>query len=245
MEYAGFFDMTVITGDLLDFFSWGCAEMTEKLIVDRSKEGKLLMAIGNHEPSIHMIPIDHTCGHTDASIDAIHARLSQFWVNDTKYASKVLKSADGHEMVILAALDDQAHEFTWQEIYDGLNKDISYARVHGLKIFLTSHCPMSTRGGREIDNCPYFYHSDKCMSDPARTIDLGKRDAGSTGHTLDTKIHRLITDNADVIRGVFVGDYHSFMYTEIEGTDANKTKIPQYVASANAFGPRVTKITVR
>lgn len=243
MEYAGFFDMTVITGDILDFFSWGCAEMTEKLIVDRSKPEKLLMAIGNHEPAIHMIPIDHTCGHTDTSLEAIHGRLSQFWVNDTKYASKVLKNKDGREMVILAALDDQAHEFTWQEIYDGLEKDIAYARAHGLKMLLTAHCPMSTRGGREVDLVSYYYQGD--TSYPKWNIDLGKREAGSTGKELDTKIHRLITDNADIIRGVFVGDYHSFMYTEIEGTDPNHIKIPQYVASANAYGPRVTKITVK
>ena len=247
MEYASFFDQTVVTGDILDYFSWGCAEMVQKLIID--KDPNVLFAIGNHEPAIHMQSVDHICN-TEGSLDAVHERLSTFWPNNTKYASKILTNDDGEEMILLSVVDNQAHEYRWEEIYEGLKADIETAREKNLKILIFEHCPISTRGGEEEDYYSWFFKEGDSSGFNGTThkIDLGKREAGSTNSELDKKVYNLIVGNADIVRGVFCGDYHNFMYTEIKGTDDNGEvkMIPQYISSANAYANGcAVKITVK
>jgi hypothetical protein len=69
-------------------------------------------------------------------------------------------------------------------------------------------------------------------------------------------VHDLITKNYDVIKGVFCGDWHNHMYTEIlaknqDGSFAtdengNEIVIPQYTVSANAYhNGNLIKITVK
>ena len=107
------------------------------------------------------------------------------------------------------------------------------------------HCPISTRGGAEEDRYSWFYkNGDTSGFDSNKTVDLGKHEAGSTSSELDKRVYSLIVDNADVVRGLFCGDYHNFMYTEIKGTDG--TMIPQYVSTANAYeNGCAVKITIK
>ena len=242
MEYVSFFDQAVVTGDILDYFSWGCAEMVQKLIVD--KDPDILFAIGNHEPAIHMQNVDHVCN-TDASRDAVHERLATFWPNDTKYDSKIIKNEDGIEMAMLVVMDNESHKYLWEEIYVGLKRDIEIAREKNIPILMFQHCPISTRGGAEEDRYTWFYQpGDTSGFSSDKTIDLGKREAGSTNDELDKRVYSLIVNNADVVRGLFCGDYHNFMYTEIKGTDG--TMIPQYVSTANAYANGcAVKITIK
>ncbi len=242
MEYVSFFDQAVVTGDILDYFSWGCAEMVQKLIVD--KDPDILFAIGNHEPAIHMQNFDHVCN-TDASRDDVHERLSTFWPNDTKYDSKIIKNEDGIEMAMLVVMDNESHKYLWEEIYVGLKRDIEIAREKNIPILMFQHCPISTRGGAEEDRYTWFYQpGDTSGFSSDKTIDLGKREAGSTNDELDKRVYSLIVNNADVVRGLFCGDYHNFMYTEIKGTDG--TMIPQYVSTANAYANGcAVKITIK
>ena len=244
MEYASFYDQTVVTGDIMDYFSWGCAEMVQKLIVD--KDPSILFTVGNHEPAIHMQNVEHVCN-TDDSLDAVHARLATFWPNDTKYDSKIITNEDGIEMAMLVVVDNQAHYYQWEEIYTGLKNDIEIARAKNIPILMFQHCPISTRGGAETDYYSWFYNAGDISGFTDNKIDLGKREAGSTGRDLDTRVYKLIVDNADVVRGLFCGDYHNYMYTEIKGTDddGNVKMIPQYVSTANAYGGCAVKITIK
>ena len=63
--------------------------------------------------------------------------------------------------------------------------------------------------------------------------------AGSaTKYTGATKeVYDLITNNAEIIRGVFCGDWHVNMYTEIKAktSTGEALNIPQYVVTANAY----------
>lgn len=249
MKYASFFDKGVVTGDLLDYFSWGCGEMVKKLIVERNPA--LLMAVGNHEPVVHMQDVAHECN-TDNSTEAAYARLQSFWTNDTKYASEIIKNKDGVEMAKLIVIDDQQHKFVWEEVYNGLKADIADAREKNIPVLLFMHCPMSTRGGAEEDRYSYFYEPGDVSGFNAqedKKIDLGKREAGSSESETDRNTYELITNNADVIRGIFCGDYHNNMYTEVKGFnngDKNDVMmIPQYVVTANAYGGSAIKIKIK
>lgn len=67
------------------------------------------------------------------------------------------------------------------------------------------------------------------------------------------KVYKLITENADVVKGIFCGDYHNAHYTEILASyvdvDGKKqdTVIPQYVTEALVYDEyvgHVLEITV-
>ena len=110
------------------------------------------------------------------------------------------------------------------------------------------HCLISTRGGEEEDRYTFFYApGDLGGFASDKTFDVGKREAGATGKDLDTRVYKLIVDNADIVRGLFCGDWHNYVYTEVKGTDdeGNVKMIPQYVSTANAYGGCAVKITIK
>jgi hypothetical protein len=70
--------------------------------------------------------------------------------------------------------------------------------------------------------------------------------------TMDTnsatyKVYNLITNNGDIIKGVFNGHAHADFYTEIVAKTAsgNSTVIPQYTLTGSIYGDgRMLKIRV-
>ena len=110
-----------------------------------------------------------------------------------------------------------------------LAADIKYARENNLIILISQHEPVATgdtaqarvvpiTGGNSYEN---FY----------------KNHIGGSKYSADEvtkKVYNLITNNADVIRGVFAGHLHQNYYTEIKATyekDGAKVNavIPQIV----------------
>ena len=70
------------------------------------------------------------------------------------------------------------------------------------------------------------------MNDPSgATLDFYTKGIGYNAGGATGQVYDLITNNADVIRGVFTGDMHSDFYTEIvaKTADGMQTTIPQYV----------------
>jgi hypothetical protein len=66
-------------------------------------------------------------------------------------------------------------------------------------------------------------------------------------------VYKLITENADIIRGLFCGHYHTSFYMEVEGSYPDKAgirkrkTIPQYVLECNVYEGytgHVLKITI-
>ncbi len=252
MEYASFFDKAIITGDVMDYFSWGCAEIMTKMIVDQNK-GKMLMAMGNHEPAERM-QADMSGLSDKYTLAERYAVLQEMWTNDIYYHSEIIKNDEGTEKVMVVVLDNQRDKY-WGDIQSvPFAADIATAREKGIPILIFEHDPICTNNPNETA-VDYFYESGDTSGMPC---DMTKRFAGSPSlRDEDTmKVYNLIVQNPDVIKGIFCGHWHNHMYTEVlaqnangsfmTDNDGNYVVIPQYIVTANAYNEgNAIKITVK
>ncbi|MBR5553725.1 MAG: metallophosphoesterase, partial [Clostridia bacterium] len=252
MEYASFFDKTVITGDIMDYFSWGCAEVMTKTIIDRSN--KVVMALGNHEPAELCQPDMNDLSYK-YSLDHTYQVLQSIWkTNDIYYHSEILTNDEGTEKVMIVLLDNQRDAY-WGDIQAvPFAADIEKAREKGIPILIFEHNPISTQNPNETA-ATWFFEPGDLSGIPC---DMTKSFAGSPAHGYaDTmKVYNLIVRNSDVIKGVFCGHWHNHMYTEIlaqneDGSfktdeNGNYVVIPQHTVTANAYGSgNAIKITIK
>lgn len=154
-----------------------------------------------------------------------------------------------HDNVMIIQLDNGCHKY-WDFQIPKLEKDLKKARQNGYTILIFQHEPICT-GRAEDKQVPSFYVWEDC--EPyANFYD------NCVGHELisDTstmEVYRMITENADIVRGIFCGHEHGSFYTEVEGLYADKDGIvcskiiPQYLLECNVYAGytgHVLKITV-
>ncbi len=123
-----------------------------------------------------------------------------------------------------------------------LEADLKLARENGYVVLLFYHIPIST--GKPEDkqvkarlkgdlNASVRNFYDNC---------IGASSEGASG-----EIYRLITSNADIIKGAFSGHHHSDFHTEISGTTAEgfSMSIPQYCIADVPYFSNAMRITVK
>lgn len=237
MEYASYADQTIITGDTLDYLSWGAMELTQKYVWDIDPNA--LISLGGHDITRKMqgTVID------PASLESRQAILQDFWRHDIFYTSKVLK-----DRVMVIQLDNGCGKY-WASQANMLLDDIKTAREKGYVILLFEHEPICTRNPADKENIA-VRKNDK------ETFNFYETGIGAYGSALDDsfRVYQLITSNADVIRGIFCGHRHSDFYSEVMATYINEdgrienSTIPQYVLTGNPYdghAGHVLKITVK
>ena len=231
--YAETSDQTVVTGDILDYLSWGALELTEKQLFRR--DTNLLAAIGGHEVTREMQGEVADPSSLESRLDI----LRDFWCNDISYTSKVLGGR-----VILSVMDNGSTGTYSERQYHLLQADIERARNENLILLIFQHEPICTCNPAET-NVEYVRANDANGSRNFYKDFVGGVWAREVLHDEWTiRTHGLIRESADVIRGVFCGHLHSDFYTEILGTDGRV--IPQYVLTATVYDNmgHVMKITV-
>lgn len=166
-------------------------------------------------------------------------KLQKAWGHDIYYSSEVL----GNKLMLIQ-MDNSEHTFrTCQK--EPLQRDLKQARDNGYTVLLFVHVPLCTRNPSEKEVISLRGNTagmDFCTN---KFLDFVGSPNMPEGATKD--VYTLITDNADIIRGVFNGHTHNDYYTEICGSDpdGNPVMIPQYTLSASsADGGMVLKITV-
>lgn len=255
MELASFYDKAVITGDIMDYFSWGCAEIMTKLIVDKS-DGNVIMAIGNHEPA-ELMQSDTPGLKYRYSVEERYERIQSVWPNNVYYHSEILKNKNGDNMALLVALDNQRHAY-WGHQAEPLQKDADRARELGIPLLIFQHCMICTNNP-EYSRATFFGEpGDVGGKDPATWYtDTQAKFAGNSESDQETmSVYNVIVRNHDVIKGIFCGDWHNNMYTEVlaqnpDGTtaigqDGKPKVIPQHTVTVNAYmGGNAIKITVK
>ncbi len=152
MEYGMLFDQMVITGDIMDYFSWGCAEIMQKLIIDR--DSNAMLALGNHEPAENM-QNDASVGSYYGGRTGIYPLLQDIWPNDIYYYSKIVYNDDGKAKAMCVTLNNE------QDVYIAeqgtkLKADIAKARELGIPVLLFQHDPICTNNP-EDDPRWFFY----------------------------------------------------------------------------------------
>ncbi len=240
MEYASFFnDQTIITGDAIDYLSWGSLELLQRVIWN--KDPNVLVTIGNHEFSRK---VQGTVEDT-TTIDSRYEILQNAWKHNVYYTSKIFG-----DKFMMIQMDNGQMMYT-EEQYNLLLADIESARTNGYKILLFQHIALCTRNPEETAVMPIR------DNDGSGAIDYSSTGMGTTKATGYTKsVCDLIRASYDVIEGVFCRHEHSDYYTEIFGHDYDDAtgdyvdntaeKIPQYILTAAAYdNGHVFKITIK
>ena len=228
LEFLDDVDQIVVNGDVMDYLSYGCMELMQKEIWDKYPDA--LVTVGGHEFCIKMqgkVP-------ETTSFEEREAVVADFWKSDIHYETKLIKD----KLLIIGLNNNEAKYTKSQE--EKLKKDIELAREKGYKILVFQHEPLCTRNP-EHTVFPY----EKCIitgdthdGKPFNLCDGVKVFAGSVYSDEQTmKVYKLLTENADVIKGIFAGHFHNCLKADMLGSypDGTEAYIPQYVRTASAY----------
>ncbi len=231
LEYCKDFDLTVISGDVLDYYS----TEAKRLVKERFDKYNVMACVGGHDLTLEM----ETANENLLSLDTRYKLLENFWCNDVHYASKVLGNK-----VRVVVLDNnnelwmEKRERFDESQYESLLKTVEDARNRGIIILMFMHEPLPT--GRENDIVTDIYNKQEYRL----KCDMSGR--------FTKKTYELIVNSADVIKGIFIGHLHMDFVVDIEaGYEKDgkfiKENIKQYCLTSNAYSPqgRVNKIIVK
>ena len=236
MDVAQYFDITVITGDILDYLSTGAIELAKKHIFMR--DPNVICTLGGHDITKQM----QTGIRDKLSIEERYNILKSFWCNDIFYISEEINNK-----IIIVGLNNAVGKYYSCQIKE-LEKSIIYARKQNKFIFIFQHEPIST--GNPKDVCVEPLLAASSSNDKIRDFYNGCIGNPNTSDIETKQLYKLITKNSDIIKGIFCGHYHSSYYTEIEATEnsGKKAIIPQICAVGNPyFGHRgvITRIVIK
>lgn len=233
LDYASFADQIVVTGDALDYMSWGCIELMKKHVFDAHPT--VMATLGNHEATRRCQDEPKTPDPT--TLESRMEILQENWIHDIYYYSKVLE-----DRVMLIQMDDGAGGVFWDSQVEPFKKDLELAREKGYTVLMFFHIPLCTNNPAEQDLYPIRRNDTNNYNFMINGV--GKE--GAEGATKE--VYDLITNNADVIKGIFTGHFHSDYYTEIIAKNADGTDavIPQYILTGTPYDKgHALRITVR
>ena len=209
-------DKIVITGDILDYLSCGCAELAENNVF--KPYNNIIASLGNHETArkvqgkiAESMPIEEK-----------ESRLRAIWPNDIRYSSTELD-----ERVMLIQMDNSSRGCKFfDEQIEPFKKDLQKARENGYIALLFFHINLATQNEEDKDT-KAINIGDKAYA----TMSFDTYGISEKNGDASAEICKTIKTNADVIKGCFCGHMHSDFYTEIVATDANGNyaRIPQYL----------------
>ena len=239
LEACDFCDATVILGDVLDYMTAGSADVVKREILKKYPD--VMMAVGGHDYTKQMqtkIP-DQTP--LEERLDFIRS----FWPNDIHYYSRVLA-----DKIIAVIIDNSQSKYLPCQI-EKLAADIKRAKEENKIIIVFQHEPIITKDPEQT--CVKAVIAN---SGALEWVDFGVNQTIIGGDLrcdeATAAVYDLITKNADVVKAVFAGHWHSQFFANIMASYENegetvKTVIPQYVISGNPYYPCgiVNRITVK
>ncbi|MBQ9113193.1 MAG: hypothetical protein IJY08_06400 [Clostridia bacterium] len=232
LDYAADYDQIVVTGDLISYLSYGNLELVKKYIFDPYPDA--LACVGNHDALR-----DWKCQTDESATLAERLSLLQsYWTHDIYYASKVLK-----DRVMVIQLENGIKDAFWDIQVEKLTADLALAREKGYAVLLFYHIPLSTRNPKYYNTKALTVGDKNNAAANFFTEGIDGDSEGASG-----EVYKLITNNADIIKGCFCGHKHSDFYTEINAKtpDGTDTTIPQYILIGVPYGTgNVLRITVK
>lgn len=225
MKFASVYDQVAVTGDIADYLSLGALEAFKKIAFDPYPDG--LYVLGGHDVTKNM-----ETGFPDkTSLEERRAILQDYFTNNIFYTSKVV-----NDSIMCIQLDNGTSNYLDSQI-PLLENDLKKAREMGYTVLIFEHEPLATGDpadtavpslDRDADSAKKTYN----FYGSAHIGGSGKNDSAAS-----KAIYNLITQNGDIIGGIFSGHRHYRYYTEIHASDpdGNECVIPQYVLRSNAY----------
>lgn len=218
LQAASFCDQAVILGDTLDYISHGTLRLTKLHIFNRIPN--VICVLGGHDITKQMQTGKPNLLTLEQRLDV----LRSVWPHDLHYCSKTVNGK-----VICVGLDNGQGKYLPEQI-DNLKADIEKARKENMIVLIFQHENISTKNEKDVavpgihvhDYKPVcnFYNSPKLIGSPEDTNEA------------TAAFYELISESADVIKGIFTGHQHNIFYTEIQ---AKNGVIPQYTLTANPY----------
>ncbi|MBR5527966.1 MAG: metallophosphoesterase [Clostridia bacterium] len=226
MDITKFFDQTVITGDTIDYLTWGTLDLMDELVWNACPD--VIVTMGGHD--ITRVMQGKVADET--TLESRYDILKKFWRHDVNYFSKVLG-----DKVRIVCLNNGENKYLPGQA-EMLEADIKDARERGIIVIIFQHEYLCTRNPAEEYVEPIRINDGSGSRDFLHGF-LGNEEYCKNPDT--AAVYDVITQNADVVKGVFCGHKHSDFYTEIIASytdkDGNKvdTVIPQYVLTGNMY----------
>ena len=240
MSYAHLFDKVIVAGDVIDYLTWGAVDYIKRFIYDKAPDATILL--GSHD-------VTRVMGHTlpDPTTLASREEIIQTVVKtDIYYHSEML----GENLLLISLNNGQSRYTKYQA--ERLQKDIQKAKEQNLDILIFQHEPICTHNPKEKEITPLYISSTGSwyVTDTLNFCDYSKRIGGAESDETTMEVYRMITENADAVKGVFCGHWHNTAYTEIIGSFTEhgvkqEKIIPQHIGNAAAYDKgHITVITV-
>lgn len=228
MNYASLFDKVIVAGDSIDYLTWGAVDYVQKYIYNKCPSA--LVLLGNHDTK-------RVIGHSmpdPSSLESREEMLKTVIKTDIHYHSEII---DGK--VLLVGLNNGQEKYTRYQ-YERLLADIEAAREKSLSVLIFQHEPICTYNENEKEVVPIYMSSPTSYRNGRNFYDHPGRIGSANSDEVTMQAYRLITENADIVKGVFCGHWHNEAYTQIVGSYVNNGKkiekmIPQYVTDAAAY----------
>ena len=223
LEHAKGADAIVITGDILDYLSHGCEELTVEHIF--KPYPNVIASLGNHETARKVQGL-----YPDKMSPAKKEEwLKSFWPNDLNYSSIVLD-----DRVMLIQLNNCAFNFYFNESQiEPFKRDLKIARENDYVVLMFFHVNLAT------ENPSYKQsHSTRVGDANSKIFDLCSYGMSEQSGGGSKEICTLIKNNADIISACFCGHLHADHYSEIKAHthDGRDALIPQYILTGTPYG---------
>ena len=238
LEAADYCDAAIVLGDVLDYMSEGAANLTKALIIKKYPE--IMMALGGHDITKQM----QTKIVDKLPLAEREAYVSAFWPHDINYYSRVIKE----KLVAVVLNNSMSHYLDCQ--VEKLRDEIESARKEGRVIIIFQHEPVAANSAGDGKVPAVIINGGAMAEVDFMTPDIIGAAENCTGAT--GEVYKLITSNADVVKAVVAGHWHSQFFGRINATYEKdgtvvKTTIPEYVISGNPYHEAgfLARITVR
>lgn len=229
LEFLDDANQLVANGDILDYLSHGSMELMQRELWDKCPG--IIATAGGHEVARQM---------QGKVADTLSRRerldiLEKYWQHDLYYKSRLVRE----KVLVIGMFNDLAQFDERQK--EKLEADIKAARENGYVILLFAHEPIVTHNPEhkcvseedimlkgDISGFPYnFCDGDKKV----------KIAGDSKCDDVTNEVYRLITENADVVKGFFAGHFHNDIHLDIlaKTNDGKDTVIPQFINNALAY----------
>lgn len=239
------YDLFVLGGDTVDYVTYGTLDYIKEKVLD--KYDNCIFAMGNHEPVKNMQT-------TIPDIDEVrnHRQLYEYFDKDYLNCYTHLLN----DSVLLITFDNGSYYKYNKEQYEKLKAAIKLAREKGYIILMFQHIMISTGNPDDThvkallqgfgDSCThpdgrnYYNFATVPVTDSIYDFQINMH---TPNDTLNEEMYDLITQNTDVIRGLFVGHNHRCDYLEILPrnsrreviTDGSKPVLPVHNMDANPY----------
>lgn len=227
LEACDFCDATVVLGDTLDYMSSGALNYTKANIF--SKYPDALVALGGHDSTKQIQTGKPDLLPLEERLDILRA----VWPHDIHYYSRELAGK-----IIAVVLDNSQSKYLPCQV-EKLEADIKRAREEKKIILIFQHEPIISKNPKEYEVRAVIENHG---SHKTKKIGLDPMIIGGAERCdeITVKVYDLITKNADVVKAIFTGHWHSQFYSEVVASYENSgekisTYIPQYVISGNPY----------